>query len=93
MSDKTTTFSVSVPEKLKQKTEDRIASGDFSGLSDYVRWLIRNDLAEQQKLENMRALVQEGIEAFERGEFTNFNQELAGRIKAEGRARLTGSHE
>ena len=59
MSDKTTTFSVSVPEKLKQKTENRISSGDFSGLSDYVRRLIRNDLEKQQKLENLRAFVQE----------------------------------
>ena len=73
MSDKTTTFSISVPEKLKQKTEDRIASGDFSGVSDYVRWLIRNDLAEQQKLENLRSLVREVLDDLERGEFTEFN--------------------
>jgi putative addiction module CopG family antidote len=90
MSDKTTTFSVSVPEKLKQKTDDRISSGDFSGVSDYVRWLIRNDLENQKKLENLRVFVQEGADALARGEYTELNQELIDDIKAQGRAARAG---
>ena len=93
MSEKTTTFSVSMPDTMRQKAEQRIAAGDFGSTSEYVRWLIRNDLSDQQKLENLRVLVSEGVDDLEHEDVTVCNQDLVDVIKAKSRARLTSSHE
>ena len=52
------TMNISLPEALKQQVDARIDSGGFGTSSEYVRDLIRRDLARQ----SLRALLVEGAE-------------------------------
>jgi putative addiction module CopG family antidote len=84
----TVTITISLPRTLKEKAEDRTVKGEFGNTSEYMRMLIRKDIEEQQKLADLRKMVNEGIEALDRGEYAVFDQDLADRIKTEGRKRL-----
>ena len=44
---------------IKQQVE----KGDYTNDSEYLRDLVRKDQAEQQKLEELRAAVQEGLDS------------------------------
>jgi putative addiction module CopG family antidote len=85
MHKKTTTFSISLPETLKEKLDARLSESDFGNASEYVRTLIRSDLERAHKLANLRRMVKEGSEALERGEFAEFNQESGTCRQSEGR--------
>ena len=56
MSKKNTFISISLPEILKEKLDDHLAESDFGNVSEYVRTLIRADLArfEYEKLVKRR---------------------------------------
>ena len=64
----TTTLNISLPEALKEHVQKRVAEGDFSNASDFVRALIRLDKEQQEKLAALRAAVAIGIEQLDRGE-------------------------
>ena len=85
------TLTISMPSTLKAKALARSIKGEFGNTSEYVRTLIRHDLEQQGKLENLRRLVAEGEEALNRGEFAAFNQQLVDQIKAQGRDGLAAS--
>ena len=42
-------LSVSIPENLLDTINQRIESGDYSSISDYIRDLIRRDMQEPQR--------------------------------------------
>lgn len=42
-------LSVSIPENLLATINQRIGSGDYSSISDYIRDLIRRDMQEPRK--------------------------------------------
>jgi antitoxin ParD1/3/4 len=64
----TTTLNISLPEALKEHVQKRVAEGDFSNASDFVRALIRLDKEQQEKLTALRGAVAIGIEQLDRGE-------------------------
>ena len=54
-------MNVSIPEKLKSWAEARVAEGRYSSTSDYVRDLVRRDQEREQKLQRLRAAIDEGL--------------------------------
>ncbi len=55
------TMNVSLPEQMKAWAEKQSHDGQYANVSDYVRDLIRKDRERHAKIENMQALVQEGL--------------------------------
>ena len=53
-------INISIPDKLKEWIEGRVADGSFASSSDYVRDLVRQDQRERQKLEWLRAEIELG---------------------------------
>ncbi len=53
-------MNISIPDKLKEWIESRVADGSFASSSDYVRDLVRQDQRERQKLEWLRAEIELG---------------------------------
>jgi antitoxin ParD1/3/4 len=53
-------MNVSLPEPMKRWAEDRVASGRYANVSDYVRDLIRQDQDAQAKLATLREALIEG---------------------------------
>ncbi|AOH82792.1 addiction module antitoxin [Sphingomonas panacis] len=54
-------MNISIPDKLKSWAERRVAEGDYSSTSDYVRDLVRRDQAAIEQLARLRAAIDEGI--------------------------------
>ena len=54
------TMNVSLPDPMKDWVETRIASGQYSSASDYVRDLIRHDQRYQDELQSLRKALMEG---------------------------------
>ena len=53
------TMNISLPDSLKEQVDARIEGGGFGTSSEYVRELIRRDLARQ----SLRALLLDGLES------------------------------
>ena len=77
---------------MKEYAQNRVADGTYTSVSDYVRDLIRADMARPNKLENLRKLVREGTDAIDRGETVPFTRELLEEIKARARAKYESQH-
>ena len=54
-------MNVSIPDKLKGWAESRVAEGRYSSTSDYVRDLVRRDQETEEKLQRLRAAIDEGL--------------------------------
>lgn len=54
-------MNVSLPDGLKSWAETRVAEGRYSSTSDYVRDLMRRDQEAEEKLRNLRAMIEEGL--------------------------------
>lgn len=54
-------MNISLPEGLKSWAEARVAEGRYSSTSDYVRDLMRRDQEAEEKLRNLRAMIEEGL--------------------------------
>lgn len=54
-------MNVSIPDKLKGWAESRVANGRYSSTSDYVRDLVRRDQEREEKLQRLRAAIDEGF--------------------------------
>ena len=55
------TMNISLPDAMKRWAEQQAESGRYSNTSDYVRDLIRKDQDRQHKIDQLQALVSEGI--------------------------------
>lgn len=53
------TMNISLPESLKAQLDARVETGGFGTSSEYVRELVRRDLARQA----LRGLLLEGLES------------------------------
>ena len=53
-------MNVSIPDQLKGWAESRVAEGRYSSTSDYVRDLVRRDQEREEKLQRLRAAIDEG---------------------------------
>ena len=56
-------MNISVTDQLKQWADERVASGDYSSASDYVRDLIRRDREREAKIAALRDALREGRES------------------------------
>lgn len=54
------TMNISLPDKIKEWVESRIAAGDYSNASDYMRDLIRKEQSRAQYIREMNEAVAEG---------------------------------
>jgi antitoxin ParD1/3/4 len=54
-------LSISVPEGLKRWIDTRLAEGDFSSPSDYVRDLLRRDRERADETAWVQAMIDEGM--------------------------------
>ena len=53
-------LTVRVPARLQSRVDARLAGGDYVDAEDYLRDLIRRDLEADQRVEELRALIEEG---------------------------------
>ncbi len=63
-----TSMTFELPNTLKERIEERAASGNFSDPGAYLRSLVASDLRRAE----IDRLLLEGIEAVERGEVTEW---------------------
>lgn len=63
----TTSIHVTLPKALKEHIETRVAEGDFTSPSDYVRALVRAERDHQEKREALLRDIDEGIEDIDAG--------------------------
>lgn len=52
------TMNISLPDPMKQFVEERVAAGDYSSASEYVRELVRADQKRQAKDQLERILLE-----------------------------------
>ena len=56
-------MNISVPDSMREWVQNRIESGEYASVSDYVRDLIRRDQstrARQLKVDDIRRTIEEG---------------------------------
>ncbi len=54
-------MNISIPEELKKWAESRVAEGDYSSTSDYVRDLVRRDEECERKRLWLRVELEKGL--------------------------------
>ena len=59
----TTRKTITVTDQQNAWIKSRIASGDYTNDSEFVRDLLRKDQERAQKIANMQRLVTEGLES------------------------------
>jgi antitoxin ParD1/3/4 len=57
------TMNVSLPDPMKAWVEAQAQTGRYANASDYVRDLIRRDQERAAAIEELNALIQEGIDS------------------------------
>ncbi len=63
----TTSIHVTLPTALKEHIEKRVAEGDFTSPSDYVRALVRAERAYQERRAALLRDIDAGLEDIEAG--------------------------
>jgi putative addiction module CopG family antidote len=63
----TTSIHVTLPKSLKEHIEKRVADGDFTSPSDYVRALVRAERAYQEKRAALLRDIDAGLEDIQAG--------------------------
>ncbi len=80
------TVTISLPDPMKDWIESQASNGQFSGVSDYMRDLVRRDQSEKGYHE---ALVQALVEGEESGDAREWTRET---LQAEARTRAGLKH-
>jgi antitoxin ParD1/3/4 len=81
------TVTISLPDPMKDWIEAQAGNGKFSGVSDYIRDLVRQD---QSRKDQREALIQALIEGEESGPAREWTRE---ELKAEARRRVGLKHD
>ncbi len=55
------TMNVSLPDEMKSWVDAQTANGSYGNASDYVRDLIRRDRERKKSIEELRTLIDEGL--------------------------------
>lgn len=64
----TTSIHVTLPQALKEHIEKRVADGEFTSPSDYVRALVRTERAYQEKRSALLRDIDAGLADLEAGQ-------------------------
>lgn len=81
------TMNISLPDEMKAHVEARVKTGHYANVSDYVRDLIRDDLARDSDWQITPALAA----AIEEGEASGYSDKTIEQIFAEARAKYRSS--
>ena len=73
-------MNISIPDKLKNWVENRVADGSYASSSDYVRDLVRRDQRAEETRIRLKAEIDRGLASPE-------SDRTVADIIAEGRAR------
>ena len=57
------TMNISLPDRMREWVEERVATGRYANASDYMRALIREDQEHRERIARMQAAITEGIES------------------------------
>ena len=79
-------MNISLSEPLKEFVDGQIAAGRYSGASEYIRELIRED-EKRKAQERLEALLLEGLQ----GEESELKREDWAAIRKEAQARLAAN--
>ncbi len=87
----TTTMSISLPKALKDYIQKRVAEGDFSNASDYVRQLLREERKSRAE-KRLEILLLEGLdsgppEEVGENDYDDLMREVSGKITQAKRKR------
>jgi antitoxin ParD1/3/4 len=83
------TMNISLPDEMKAFVEERVESGRYANASDFMRDLVRREMAERDRVfAEIRALADEGV-ASGPGSRTpeEIREEAKARLKAKARRR------
>ncbi len=71
-------MTISLPKDVQAIIRAKIASGEYSSESDVVaagvRLLVEEEQQRADQTERLRQMVQEGVDAFERGEWQDMDE-------------------
>lgn len=86
------TKNISLPDELERYVEAKVASGEYAHASEVVRDGLRLLMQrEAEKLDWLRAAIAEGTASADRGEVSEFDDDMMRRIVSKGRALATRS--
>lgn len=85
-------MNISLTPELENYVSSKVQSGMYQTASEVVREGLRllkeKEELHQQKLTELRAAVQEGIDQADRGQVSPFNEDTLDEVKARGREKL-----
>ena len=64
------TMNISLPDQMKEWVEAQTKDGRYANSSDYVRDLVRRDRERREAIDEMQALIEEGIAS---GDYRDFD--------------------
>jgi antitoxin ParD1/3/4 len=76
-------MSMTVPADLEERIREKVESGQYDDPSDVIRAAMRLLDTRDRKLQELRALVAEGLASAERGEVDEFTPALMAKIDRE----------
>ena len=85
-------MNVSLTPELEQLVVEKVKSGMYQTSSEVIREGLRLLKERDERLKSLRSDIRAGLEAIDRGEFTEYDEsnirKLSDRVKARGRKRL-----
>jgi putative addiction module CopG family antidote len=76
-------MSITVPTDLEERIREKVESGDYSDPSEVIRAAMRLLEKRDRELQEIRASIQEGLAAIERGEGIELTPEVWEEIERE----------
>ena len=76
-------MNVSLTPQLEQLIREKVESGRYNNASEVVREGLRLIETRDQKLELLRAQIQEGLDQIERGEFVVADDDYFDQVRAD----------
>ena len=73
-------MAIQLPVDLEEQIRQKVASGDYDDPSDVIRAVIRLLDKQDQRVQELRALVAAGLASIERGDVKEWTPELLDEI-------------
>ena len=61
-------MNISMPPSMRAWVQQRVAEGDFTSVSEYIRELVRKDQAQWREIRRIDGMLDDAIAAADRGE-------------------------
>jgi antitoxin ParD1/3/4 len=86
-------MSIRVPTDLEERIHEKVESGQYDDPTDVIRAAMRLLDKRDQRLQELRASIQEGLAAIERGEGIELTPEVWKEIEREAHERAQMGHQ